>query len=134
MPRVILGVGIDVCSIARVDALLDRWGDRIWERVLGEAERAALANRADRATALAGRFAAKEAAAKAMHGAVGVGWHDLEVRGAAKRPPELVLHGAARELAHRVGVQRAHLSISHDGGVASAIVILEGEPTGVPWR
>ena len=130
----VLGLGIDVCSIERIDGLLTRWGDRFWYRILGEAERAALANRTDRATALAGRFAAKEALAKAMQGAVGVAWHDLEVRGAPKRQPELILHGPAQALAARVGVSRVLLSITHDAGVAAAVVILEGEPTGEPWR
>jgi holo-[acyl-carrier protein] synthase len=131
---VILGLGIDVCSIVRIERMLERWGDRLWQRILGENERAALANRVDRATALAGRFAAKEAAAKAMAGGVGVGWHDLEVRGGAKRPPELCLRGAARSLCDRVGVKAVHLSITHDAGVAAAVVVLEGEPTGESWR
>jgi holo-[acyl-carrier protein] synthase len=123
---VIVGVGIDVCAIARMEGSLERFGDRIWERVLSEPERASLAHRADRATALAGRFAAKEAIVKAMAGAPGVGWHDLEVRGAPKRPPELVVHGPARELADRMGVRKIHLSITHDAGIAAAVVILEG--------
>jgi len=131
---VILGMGIDVCSIARVEAILARWGERFWERILRDDERAALAQRTDRATVLAGRFAVKEALAKAMEGGVGVGWHDLEVRGVPKRPPKLVLHGPARALAERVGVKRVHVSITHDAGVAAAVVILEGEPTGEPWR
>ena len=130
----ILGMGIDVCSIERIEGMLTRWGDRFWNRILREDERASLAHRVDRATALAGRFAVKEAVAKAMEGGIGVGWHDLEVRGAPKRPPQLVLHGPARELADRVGVARVHVSITHDAGVAVAFVILEGEPTGAPWR
>ncbi len=134
MSLVILGVGMDVCSIERVEGMLTRWGDRFWERVLGPAERVALAQRSDRATALAGRFAAKEALAKAMQGGVGIGWHDLEVRGAPKRAPEFVLHGPAKALAEHVGVTRVHVSISHDAGIAVAIVILEGEPTGGSWR
>jgi holo-[acyl-carrier protein] synthase len=123
---VILGLGIDVCAITRMEDSLRRFGDRIWERVLSEPERRSLEHRADRATALAGRFAAKEAVVKALAGAPGVGWHDLEVRGAPRRPPELALHGPARALAARLGVRRIHLSITHDGGIAAAVVILEG--------
>ncbi len=130
----ILGMGIDVCSIARIEGILERWGERFWERILREDERVALAHRADRATALAGRFAVKEAVAKAMEGGIGVGWHDLEVRGVPKRPPTLVLHGPAKALAERVGVNHVHVSITHDAGVAAAVVILEGEPTGERWR
>jgi holo-[acyl-carrier protein] synthase len=125
---VIIGVGIDVCAVGRVSAALARWGDRFFDRIMGEPERAALARRTDRATALAGRFAAKEAAAKAMAGARGVGWHDLEVRGGPHRQPELVLHGPARALGERLGVRRVHLSITHDAGVAAAVVVLEGDP------
>jgi holo-[acyl-carrier protein] synthase len=121
----IVGLGMDICSVARVAAVLDRWGERFSERILSETERAALADRADRATALAGRFAAKEAAAKAMAGGPGVGWHHLEVRGGGKRAPELVLHGPAAALAQRLGVTAVHLSITHDAGVAAAVVVLE---------
>jgi holo-[acyl-carrier protein] synthase len=122
----ILGVGIDVCAVARMEDSLRRWGDRIWERVLSEPERRALEKRADRATALAGRFAAKEAVVKAMAGAPGVGWHDLEVQSAPKQPPTMALHGPARAIAEKMGVSRVHLSITHDAGVAAAVAILEG--------
>jgi holo-[acyl-carrier protein] synthase len=126
-PRMILGIGIDVCGISRMEEMLARWGDRIWNRVLSEPERRSLAHRVDRATALAGRFAAKEALVKALAGAPGVGWHDLEVRGAPRTPPTLALHGPARALAEKMGVTRMHLSITHDAGVAAAVVILEGD-------
>jgi holo-[acyl-carrier protein] synthase len=121
----IVGLGLDVCSTARVAAALDRFGDRFWERILSPKEREDLAQRADRATALAGRFAAKEAAKKALAGAPGVGWHQLRVRGGGREAPELELVGRARRLADERGVVRAHLSITHDAGVAAAVVILE---------
>ncbi|AUX28504.1 MULTISPECIES: holo-ACP synthase [Sorangium] len=126
----ILGIGIDVCGIGRMEEALARWGDRFWERVLSEPERRSLAHRVDRATALAGRFAAKEAVVKALAGAPGVGWHHLEVRGAPRTPPTMALHGPARALAARLGVTRVHLSITHDAGVAAAVVILEGDGEG----
>lgn len=129
----ILGLGIDVCSVERIGKLLDRWGDRFWERILSEPERLLLAGRADRATALAGRFAAKEAAVKAMAGAKGVGWHHLQVLGGSRKPPQLQLLGPARELADRVGVKWVHVTITHDAGVAAAVVVMEGEPTGESW-
>lgn len=121
----IVGLGIDVCSVERISRSLQRWGDRFTSRILCEREREALARRADLATAVAGRFAAKEAAVKALAGAPGVGWHHLEISGAPRTPPKLILHGPARELADRLGVSRAHLSITHDAGVAAAVVILE---------
>ena len=126
----ILGIGIDVCGIARMEEVLGRWGERFWERILSEPERRLLADRVDRAQALAGRFAAKEAVVKALAGAPGVGWHDLEVRGAPRTPPTMALHGPARALADRMGVTRVHLSITHDAGVAAAVAILEGDGGG----
>jgi len=129
----ILGLGIDVCSVERVRRLLDRWGDRIYNRILSEPEREHLSRRADRALALAGRFAAKEAAAKAMAGARGVGWHHVQVLSGAQRPPKMLLFGPAQTLAERIGVERVHVSITHDAGVAAAVVVMEGEPTGETW-
>jgi holo-[acyl-carrier protein] synthase len=126
---VIVAIGIDICSIARMGDALRRHGDRMWSRVLSPREREALAARSDRATALAGRFAAKEAVVKALAGARGVGWHDLEVRGEPRRPPTMVLHGPAHRLAQEMGVERVHLSITHDAGVAAAVVVLEGRPS-----
>ena len=121
----ILGVGLDVCSIDRMEEALARHGDRFWKRILTEREQALLADRVDRATALAGRWAAKEAIVKAMAGAPGVGWRDLEVLGAPREQPVMHVHGPARDLAERMGVETIFLSITHDGGVAAAVVILE---------
>lgn len=122
----ILGLGLDVCSVQRMEEILERHGDRFWKRILTEREQALLADRVDRGTALAGRFAAKEAIVKAMAGAPGVGWHDLEVLGQPRRPPVMHVHGPARALADSMGVESIHISITHDAGVAAAVVILEG--------
>jgi holo-[acyl-carrier protein] synthase len=129
----ILGLGIDLCSIERMAGILERWGDRFWNRILSEPERAELAGRTDRATVLAGRYAAKEAAAKALSGGRGVGWHHVQVLSPPRRPPEMRLVGPARASADRVGVTQVHVSITHDAGVAAAVVVMEGEPTGKPW-
>jgi holo-[acyl-carrier protein] synthase len=85
----LLGLGIDIASIERIRASLERFGDRFWERILTENERIDLSARADRATALAGRFAAKEAAAKALGGPPDVLWHTIEVRSGAGGAPRL---------------------------------------------
>jgi holo-[acyl-carrier protein] synthase len=122
----IVGIGLDVCSVERMEEVLARHGDRFWKRILTEREQALLADRVDRATALAGRFAAKEAIVKAMSGAPGVGWHHLEVLAAPKEPPVMYVHGPAKELAGKMGVEKIFLSITHDAGVAAAVVILEG--------
>lgn len=122
----ILGLGLDVCSVQRMEEILARHGDRFWRRILTEREQALLAERVDRATALAGRFAAKEAIVKAMAGAPGVGWHDLEVLAPPRQPPVMHVHGPAQRLAAEMGVEKIFLSITHDAGVAAAVVILEG--------
>jgi holo-[acyl-carrier protein] synthase len=120
----VVGLGIDVASIERVARALDRFGDRLWQRVLTESEcRDGLSAR--RAEFFAGRFAAKEAAFKALGGPPGVGFRDLQVRRAARGRPELDLLGEARAHADRLGVRRSLLSLSHDAGVAAAVVVLE---------
>ena len=130
----IVGLGIDLCAIARMRGSLDRFGDRIWTRILSERERDELASRSDRATALAGRFAAKEALVKALAGAPGVGWHDIEVHRKRGEPPSIVLSGPAKELASKREVGRVHLSITHDAGVAAAVVILERDEAATSRR
>lgn len=120
----IVGVGIDVCSIERMRAALERHGDRFWDRICTAEERADLAGR-DPATSLAGRFAVKEAFAKALDGARGVGWHEVQVRRTASGRPALELSGNALTCAAQFGADRWHVSITHDGGVAVAVVVLE---------
>lgn len=77
------------------------------------------------ATGLAGRFAVKEAFAKALDGARGVGWHEVQVRRAASGRPILELFGNAAIAVERFGADAWHVSITHDAGVAVAVVILE---------
>jgi holo-[acyl-carrier protein] synthase len=120
----IVGMGIDVCSIERMRRALERHGDRFFARICSEAERKDLSGR-DVATALAGRFAVKEAFAKALDGARGVGWHEVEVRREPSGRPTLTLHGNATAMVEKFGANKWHVSITHDAGVAVAIVILE---------
>lgn len=122
----VVGVGIDVCSIDRMRRALERHGDRFFGRICSDRERADLTGR-DVATALAGRFATKEAFAKALDGAPGVGWHEVEVRRGASGRPRLELTGRALALATENGASRWHVSITHDAGIAAAVVVLEGE-------
>jgi holo-[acyl-carrier protein] synthase len=119
----ILGVGVDLCPISRMKQVLARHGERIERRLFTEGERAYALARGKPEESFAARFAAKEAAFKAL-GREGVWWHNLEVtmRGPA---PELVLHGIAIEAAQALGVRRIHLSLTHAGDSAIAVVILE---------
>ena len=125
----IVGLGIDVCSIERMRRALERHGDRFFSRICSENERSDLSGR-DMPTALAGRFAVKEAFAKALDGAKGVGWHEVEVRRAASGRPILELKGNAMAMVESFGADTWHVSITHDAGVAVAVVILESSGRG----
>lgn len=120
----IIGVGIDVCSIDRMRKALERHGERFSERICSPEELAELAGR-EQATAIAGRFAVKEAFAKALDGARGVGWHECQVRRSPSGRPVLELSGNAVKLATEFGANKWHVSISHDAGIAAAVVVLE---------
>jgi holo-[acyl-carrier protein] synthase len=123
----IVGLGIDVVEVARMAAALRRHGDRFVDRIFTTDERAACDPRVDRVLALAARFAAKEACLKALGTgwADGLGFRDVEVARDENRPPRLVLHRAAARRAEALGVVRSHVSLTHQPGVAAAVVILE---------
>lgn len=115
----IVGVGIDVVDIARFQATL--------ERTPGTAERLFTAGeRRLNLSSLAARFAAKEALAKALGAPGTLHWHDAEVVNEASGRPLLVVRGSVAARAAQLGVVNLHLSLSHDAGIASAVVIAEG--------
>jgi len=115
----VVGVGIDVCEI-------DRFAESL-ERTPGLRERLFTPAEAERGPAsLAARFAAKEALAKALGAPTGLAWQDAEVRSEDSGRPYLVLSGTVRARADALGVTSVHLSLSHDAGIASAMVVLEG--------
>jgi holo-[acyl-carrier protein] synthase len=115
---VIVGVGIDVVDIARFGAELDR-APRLRERLFTPTERdLPLAS-------LAARFAAKEAVAKALGAPPGMRWVDATVVRGDHGAPSLHVEGTVLARADELGVSRFHLSMSHDAGIASAVVIAE---------
>lgn len=124
----IVGLGIDLVDLDRMARLLDRHGERAVARICLENEPKPLSGAA-RVAHLAGLFAAKEAAMKALGTgwARGVGFRQIEVARNADGAPSLRLHGAAAERAAALGAARSHLSITHDGRAAAAVVVLEGE-------
>ena len=127
----VLGVGFDLVDIARVAAMLESKGERAVARLFSPAEAEYARARAEPARHFAARFAAKEAAYKALAGseeARGIGWRDAEVAVEWDGRPRLVLHGRAAERAGALGVVRAHLSLTHSDHVAGAVVVLEGAP------
>ena len=123
----IVGIGIDVVEVARLAEALNRQGDSFVERVFTDRERAACDSRADRVLALAARFAAKEACLKALGTgwAEGLGFRDVEIVREGTQPPRLVLHGEAVRRAQALGMIRSHVSLTHQPGLAAAVVILE---------
>lgn len=126
----IVGVGIDLVDIARIAQLLETQGERALRRLFTEGEAAYAAARAEPARHLAARFAAKEAAYKALAGtdhARGIGWRDIEVVAEWDGRPVLRLHGRAAERAAALGVVRMHLSLTHADATAAAFVVLEAD-------
>ena len=124
----ILGLGLDLVSLPRMERSLERFGDRLLERVLTPVERAALpAASGPRTAYVAARFAAKEAAVKALGTgfAAGVGPRDVEVVSLPSGKPELRLHGAAARRAGELGAASVHISLTHERDAAAAVVILE---------
>ena len=114
----IIGVGIDVVDLARFAATLERV-PRLAERLFTPAERALPVR------SLAGRFAVKEAMAKALGSPGGMSWQDVSVLRGLHGKPELVIEGSVARLADELGITNWHVSISHDGPVAVAYVIAE---------
>ncbi|MFA6146725.1 MAG: holo-ACP synthase [bacterium] len=123
----IAGIGVDIVDIARIQALLDRHGERFLRRVYTDAETAYAMSGANKAERLAGRFAVKEAVLKALGTgkSQGILWRDIEtLRGRLGRP-EVRLHGQAVKWVKSRGGGPVHVTITHDGGKAMAFVILE---------
>jgi holo-[acyl-carrier protein] synthase len=125
---VIVGVGIDVVELARFEEALTRT-EGLAGRLFTEGERGLPVR------SLAARFAAKEALAKALGAPRGLLWTDAEVVTAPGGRPHLEVRGTVAAAAARLGVTHWHLSLSHDAGIASAVVIAEGTPgsSGLGW-
>ena len=114
----IVGVGIDVVDIGRFGESLQRTPG-LRTRLFTEQERALpLAS-------LAARFAAKEEVAKALGAPIGMNWLDAEIVNEASGNPQLEMRGTVLGRANDLGVRSVHVSLSHDAGIASAVVILE---------
>jgi holo-[acyl-carrier protein] synthase len=123
----IVGTGIDIVEVPRVAAALERYGRRFLERIFTAEEMRYCDSKANRVERYAARFAAKEAAMKAIgtgwrHG---VRWRDFEVQRAPGSRPTLAFSGKAAEFAAQLGMARAALSLSHTSAEAIAQVILE---------
>lgn len=115
----IVGVGIDVVAVARLERALART-PRLALRLFTDGER-----ESGRPEQLAARFAAKEAAAKALGAPGGLRWHDAEVVLEPGGRPRLQVRGGVAAEAEAQGIRTWHLSLSHDGDVATAVVVAE---------
>ena len=123
----ILGLGSDLCPPSRWEHLLERFGEKAARRVLApeEADYLLGGNRQRLPERLAGRWALREAFGKALGlGLDGWSWKELRYRDG-----RLWAEGALQGLLAARGVKRLHATVSHDGGVALAVVLLEGEPS-----
>lgn len=117
----IVGIGVDVVDVPRFSAELARVS-ALRERLFAPSERDLPLR------SLAGRFAAKEALAKALGSPGGLSWQDAVVAPTHGQPPQFALGGTVAARCHELGVTTVHLSISHDGEVATAMVIAEARP------
>ncbi len=124
----IVGLGADLVEIARVARLLERRGARAARRILTPAELEGFLAASRQAQFLARRFAAKEAAVKALGTGFreGIGLRQIEVGHDRRGRPLLALHGPAQARLEALGARRAHLTLSDERGFALAVVVLEG--------
>jgi holo-[acyl-carrier protein] synthase len=123
----IVGSGIDLVEIARIQHSVERYGQRFLDRVYTPAEQAYCLRKRKAAESLAARFAAKEAGAKALGTGIarGVNWLEIEVMREPGGRPALRFHGRAAQVAAALGVVRVALSITHTEALAMASVVLE---------
>ena len=124
----IVAIGIDLVEISRMEEVFARRGERFRARVFTEGEIDYCERRASKLASYAARFAAKEAAMKALGTgwADGVGWMDIEVVSQQSGAPVLKLHRRALERMREMGAMKAHISLTHSGNLAIAEVLLEG--------
>ena len=124
----IVGIGTDLVKIARIEQSIKRFGARFIDRIFTANEQKSAAMRGNLPRFYAMRFAAKEAAWKALSPGrdQGVGWHDLEITATDDGKPELHFHGKAKEVFSEMvnGDGKINLSLSDDGGMALAFVVL----------
>ncbi len=123
----LVGTGIDVVEIERIAQSIERYGDRFLRRVFTEGEIAYCQRKRNGAESFAARFAAKEAAAKALGTGIqhGIVWSEIEVRRVPGARPTLHFSGRALERAKKLGVKHISLSLTHDRKTAMAAVHLE---------
>ncbi|MGH9605586.1 MAG: holo-ACP synthase [Terracidiphilus sp.] len=123
----IVGSGIDLVEIERIERAIGRYGARFLDRVYTRGEQEYCQRKRNSAESFAARFAAKEAGAKALGTGIGHGvtWREIEVIRAPGGRPEIRFHGRAAEISAHLGVAHTSLSISHTAALAMASVTVE---------
>jgi holo-[acyl-carrier protein] synthase len=123
----LVGTGIDLTEIPRIRQSIERYGQRFLDRIFTPAEQAYCLRKRNSAESFAARFAAKEAASKALGTGIhqGVSWLEIEVTREPTGRPGLAFHGRAAQFAARLGVVSALLSLTHSNDLAMASVALE---------
>ena len=126
----ILGVGTDIVEIARIARSMERHGGRFTKRIYTDKETSYCEGFKRSAEHFAGRWAAKEAAGKALGTGIfgSVRFRDIEITNDERGKPLLAFAGSAAELAASMGATRLHVSIAHSDSHATAVVVIEGEP------
>jgi len=129
----IVGTGIDAVEIERIQQTVNRYGERFLKRVFTAGEQEYCLRKKSSAESFAGRFAAKEAGAKALGTGIsrGVTWTEIEVVRERSGRPTMKFHGRAAEIAARLGVGNAALSLTHTKLLAMASVVLESRDEGM---
>jgi holo-[acyl-carrier protein] synthase len=124
----IYGIGVDLVKVARIAEVVERYGDRFLDRVYTEREVAYCRGKTWAASALAMRFAAKEAFSKALGVGLrkgGIRWREVEVIPNPLGKPELYVSGRAAQLCEAASIENLHLTLTDEDGHALAVVILE---------
>jgi len=123
----IVSIGSDLTRIDRMGDLLERRGEALKQRLFTVNEQAYCEARKTRVTNYAGRFAVKEAVMKVLGTgwAQGVRWVDIETLRERGQAPRCVLHGRSAEIARDRGIDRIHITITHDAGIAMAFAVGE---------
>ena len=124
----ILGIGIDLIEVARIEASYERFGERFLGRILLPGEISYCLSHKKPGPFLAARFAAKEAISKAFGTGIGaqLGWQDMEVARKESGEPFVILHGKGKKLFEERGAKNVLISLSHTEIHATAMAILEG--------
>jgi len=124
---VIVGTGVDLAEVPRIQASIERYGQKFIQRIYTPREIAYVERKANKFERYAARFAAKEAGMKAIGTGWrrGVRWQDFEVANLPSGKPTLLLHGVAAKFAEKLGVKNVSLSLTHTRELGMAHVILE---------